>query len=458
MKNAFLKIGFFLVVVIFGGVFFAPHPAVADATHNIRGLAYNSSYGYISFNCLDDDFGARFPMTFPFTFYIGPCTVRQSGVNLDENNNFSGEAWNSILGIITFESASPPPTDHFRSDCNNNGTCLAANNCTACYNEDDGHVYGYMQVVSTGEWIRLDSEVINPSTQISNYLSSQPGIFSGYAISTLGEISFNCADAGVCGTNSYYVRIGPLQVRQLQAPNWSAAEACNLAANRAVLKWSRRSGIQTAYQILISTQDSITNGIALDTGKVSSAASQYNVSGLDYDRSYYWFLRLWDGNDVPTAWRQFNTSVPNRLVQDWLTDNQAYNQAKNPSGYTKTFTTYVHEYPRPIFTWSPEEITIATTSNAFVSNSRYSSSIAPTTPQSCNDGGCTYQWSTTDNLAVITSPTMASTSIEFATATSTAVTLRVTDNDNYSCATSTTLNINYQLPLWKEIKASESYP
>ena len=458
MKNAFLKIGFFLVVVIFGGVFFAPHPAAADATHNIRGLAYNSSYGYISFNCLDDDFGARFPMSFPFTFYIGPCTVRESGVNLDENNNFSGEAWNSILGIITFNSASTPPTEHFRSACNNNGTCLAANNCTACYNEDDGHVYGYMQVVSTGEWIRLDSEVINPSTQISNYLSSQPGIFSGYAISTLGEISFNCADVGVCGTNSYYVRIGPLEIRQLQSPHWSAAEACSLAANRAVLKWSRRSGIQTAYQILISTQDSITNGIALDTGKVSSAANQYNVSGLDYDRSYYWFLRLWDGDDAPTAWRQFNTSVPNRLVQDWLTDNQAYNQAKNPSGYTKTFTTYVHEYPRPIFTWSPEEITIATTSNAFVSNSRYFSSIAPTTSQSCNDGGCTYQWSTTDNLAVITSPTMASTSIEFATATSTAVTLRVTDNNNYSCATSTTLNINYQLPLWKEIKASESYP
>jgi len=458
MKNAFLKIGFFLVVVIFGGAFFTIKPAAADATHNIRGLAYNGSYGYISFNCLDDNFGARFPMTFPFTFYIGPCTVRQSGVNLDENNNFSGEAWNSILGIITFDSASPPPTDHFRSYCNNNGTCLAANNCTACYNEDDGHVYGYMQVVSTGEWIRLDSEVINPSTQISNYLSSQPGIFSGYATSTLGEISFNCADSGVCGTNSYYVRIGPLQIRQLQAPHWSAAEACSLAANRAVLKWNRRSGIQTAYQIIVSTQDSTTSGQILNTGKISSAANQYNASGLAYNQSYYWFLRLWDGDDVPTSWRQFDTNAPNRLVQDWLTDNQAYNQAKNPSGYTKTFTTYKHEYPRPSFTWSPEEIVIATTSNTFISNSRVSLSGAPTTLQSCNDSACAYDWTTSDYLAVITSPTSASTSIEFAIASSTAVNLKVTDNDGYSCATSTTLNVNYQLPLWKEIKASESYP
>jgi hypothetical protein len=452
MKNAFLKIGIFLIVVIFGGAFFVVESASADATHNIRGLAYNGSYGYISFNCLDDDFGARFPMSFPFTFYIGPCTVRQSGVNLDENNNFSGEAWNSILGIITFSSALTPPTEHFRSYCNNNGTCLAANNCTACYNEDDGRVYGYMQVVSTGEWIRLDSELINPSTQISNYLSPQPGIFSGYATSTLGEISFNCADAGVCGTNSYYVRIGPLEIRQLQSPHWSASEACSLAANRAVLKWNRRSGTQTAYQILVSTQDSTSTGVVINTGKVSSAAYQHNISGLSYNQPYYWFLRLWDGQDVPTLWRQFNTDVPNRLVQDWLTHNQSQNFS------SKTFTTYKHEYPRPLFSWFPEEILIATTSNSFISQSQVASVGAPTTRQDCSAGTCNYEWTTSDYLAVITSPTSASTSIEFAVASSTAVNLRVTDTSGYSCATSTTLNVNYQLPLWKEIKASQDNP
>ena len=68
-------------------------PVLADASDNIRGLAYNSLYGYISFNCLDDDFVGRFPFTFPFVFHIYPCTISDHGVNLDANNNFSGETY-----------------------------------------------------------------------------------------------------------------------------------------------------------------------------------------------------------------------------------------------------------------------------------------------------------------------------------------------------------------------------
>ena len=50
-----------IILLVFAGVM--PvfwRDAQASLSHNIRGLA-NSLYGYISFNCLDDDFAGRFP-------------------------------------------------------------------------------------------------------------------------------------------------------------------------------------------------------------------------------------------------------------------------------------------------------------------------------------------------------------------------------------------------------------
>ncbi len=440
-----LKLSVFFSALILTLVFFKPETALASEEHNMRGWAYNVTYGYISFNCLDDNFAGRFPFTFPFPFYIGPCEYSQHGVHLDQNDNFSGEAWNSILGFITFNAPSTP-SDDFRALCNNSNTCTAASNCTACYNEADQKVYGYMKVVNTGEWIRLDQPAISPNTQITNYLAPQPGIWSGYTSASFGTISFNCSDDAVCGTNSYYVRIGPLEVRQMTAPNWGEPEACSIGSRGAILRWNRRSGVQTGFQIIVSTQDSMTSGVVLDTGRINNAATQHQLSNLSYDTPYYWFLRLWDSGGFPTPWRQFNTQG----TKDWITDNYPRN---TQIGNSKTFTTYRHEYPRPYFTWSPEEMIVATTSNSFVSQSLYYPSGNVSAP--CAGSACTYLWSTSDLNAQITFPTDASTSIMFTKATNTTVTLRTTDLDSYACSTSTTLNVNYELPLWREIKAAD---
>ena len=82
----FLGLSIFLAVFLLASV----HQASANATHNIRGWAYNGNYGYISMNCLDDDFAGRFTFTFPFAFWIAPCSISQHGFNLDVNNIFSG--------------------------------------------------------------------------------------------------------------------------------------------------------------------------------------------------------------------------------------------------------------------------------------------------------------------------------------------------------------------------------
>lgn len=413
---------------------------VASEAHNIRGWAYNTTYGYISFNCLDDSYAGRFPFSFPFTFNIPPCYSNTHGVNLDAQNNFSGEAWNAVLGFIDFSSASSTPSDAFRAYCSG---CVSGV-CSACYNENSREVFGYMRVRTTGEWIRLDGLAV--PTQITNYLDPSPGIFSGYATSSFGSISFNCSDVGTCGTNDYLVKIGPLEIRQMIAPNWSGVEACSLGSKNAILKWNRRSGTQTGYQVIVSTANSTSTGVIYNSGQTMAAATQVSVALPDYDTPYYWFLRLWDDANLPTSWRQFNTNN-----NDVISHNSARNSARNTIDPNKTFTSYKHEFPLPSFTWTPEDIVIGTSSNSFVSNSNYYNDGNVLQP--CSGSICSYYWTVTDPVVnTVLTPTLDTTSIMFTKATNTTITLISTDDDIYSCATSTTLNINYALPLWKEIK------
>lgn len=450
MNNKFLNFVIF-TFIFFAVSFVSADKALASENHNVRGWA-DSPWGYISFNCLDDGFAGHFPFTFPFVFNMAPCVDNQHGVNLDFNNNFSGKAWNSLLGDIALESSLTPPDETFRSLCNNGGTCTAANNCIACYNEDDEGIYGYMYVESTATWIRLDSPT---AVTLSNYEAVTPGIFRGYASvsdGTLnGTVKFSCLDEGVCDTNNYQVKIGPLEIKQLIAPNWGAQDACGLSqANRAILRWERRSGMQSAYQVIVSLQNSTSTGIVYNSFKVSHPISnpvkQVTLS-LAYDTPYYWFLKLWDDRDVETEWRQFDT----QLNGDWVTHNWDRNVQRSPDPY-KTFTSYKHEFPKPYFTWEPEEIVAATTSNSFISGSYYYND--GNTYSSCEGVNCQYLWTTSDVDDDITYPTTASTSINFARVINNLITLRVSDNDGYTCSTSTVLDINYALPLWKEIKVN----
>ena len=441
MVNRILKLAGFLSVFAALLLFSKIAPASASIGDNIRGIAYTGSGGYIVFNCLDDNFGGRFPFTFPFLFRQPPCTYPY-GVNLDANNNFSGNAWNEAKGFVTFNAPSTP-SDDFRALCDNGNTCTNANSCTACYNETDEKVYGYMRVVG-GEWIRLDNTVINPTTQITNFeAASQPGVFSGYATSTtFGAISFNCSNDNSCLTNDYKVKIGPLEIRQQLGPNWSGVEACVQGADKAVLSWNLRSGVQSNYQVIVNTVDSMSNPF-FDSGKVAGDAKQLLISNLDYSTQYYWFLKLWDDTGTSTAWRQFNINNPGR-IKDKITNSFA--STANP----KTFLTYKHRFPRPYFTWSPTDIVIATSTNSFVSTSSYYNSADILQP--CNGSTCALTWSTSDTRANILSPNSASTSIMFTRATSTVVTLTAQDNDLYACSIPAVMNVNYALPVWKEIK------
>jgi hypothetical protein len=409
-----------------------------------------------------------------FHFYTTPCSTLVHHVSIADNGNFSGQGWNYSKGLISFEAtttpdSSSPPYDPASNYC---PACTVANNCWACYRESDQSVYGWARAVTDGTWIRLNGTSSLPvKLQSWNYLDDsvlpghdiQPGDFVGTASSAEGDISFNCESegggAGNCATRDFKVYVSNLQIGHLSAPNWSYSEACGDTARKAVLRWYLKSGTQAGYEVIVNDTDSFATStsdyICWSGVKTPSVASQYIIPNsdpdcpaLDYNTNYYWWVRLYyfeDGEYKPTEWYQYGAVDGHNGALDESTDG-------NPDANIKTFTTYRHEFPSPYFSWNPFAVLVGTTTE-FTSSVNYYSSASPSVPLGCTTSTCSYLWTTTDTEADISDSVGPTTSIIFYRATGTVVTLRATDPDSYVCSTSTTININYDLPLWREIKA-----
>jgi hypothetical protein len=474
-NHAIIFLTAIFVTAIFAAAFLLVKPAAA-ATSTVRGAAWwGSQSEYMYLDCLDDVIGDQLDVTgnlnnppppLGFHFTAIPCGSLIHHVYLNDNGNFSGSAWSYTKGLVSFDATTTPPDSYaFNSSCPSPLTCTLANNCWACYNETDQKVYGWARVVTDGTWIRLNTATTTPVKLQSWNLASSvlpghnilPGDFVGNATTSADTLSFNCESegggAGNCAARSYKVYIGDLRVGHLSAPNWSYSEACSSGALRAVLHWDIKSGTQTGYEVVANSVNTLSTSTATCwSGVKSGVAAQYavpnadpNCTSLNYNTNYYWWVRLYDANGSSTPWYQFGVSDTHNGSADTATDG-------NPDGNSQTFTTYKHEFPSPFFTWSPYNVLVGTTTN-FTSQSRYYTTGAPTTPQNCVGSNCNYLWSTDDAEAVIGSSTAATTSIIFAHATGTRVTLNVTDVDSYVCSTSTTLLLNYDLPIWREVKA-----
>lgn len=470
-RNTIFRDGRFLLavsLVVLSFSFFSA-ASVSAATSTVRGIGwFGDNYQEVYFNCLDDKIGDRLdeegnlynsPEPLGFHFYSEPCRDLVHGVYIDGNNNFSGKAWNPIKGLISFAGATTPPDGYGTTSSNCAYTCNASNNCWACYSEATQKIYGWARVDSDGTWIRLDSE-LTPAVSLQNCNATsilpgndiQSGDFVGNASSTIGSLSFNCKSelgGNTCSTRNYEVYISNLTVGNLVAPDWTYAQACNSTALGATLRWCKRSGTQTAYEVAVSTNSTLSTSTAVCWSgiKYSDFASQYNLPNSDptcgslaYNTNYYWWINLYDENNEPTGWYQYNT-------------NSISSTDGNPDSNSLTFTTYKHEFPSPFFTWSPYEPKIGSSTIFSGVLSQFYTSGSPSTPQSCYGANCRYLWETDDARAIISSTTTATTSIIFDTATGTTITLLVRDSDDYYCSTSTILRINYELPIWREIKA-----
>ncbi|MFZ4631739.1 MAG: hypothetical protein ACOYL8_00860 [Patescibacteria group bacterium] len=467
--------------IFFALVFFINISSASAATSTLRGSAWwGDDKGYVYFNCLDDVMGDKLdeignlsgsgkyaPPDNKFHFYAPACASSQHVVTLNSDEIFGGQAWNQVKGFISFSGTSTPPDYDYRQNARCGAICSNANNCWSCFNEAEKKVYGWARVDKTGEWIRLDSALAKPvSIQTCAETpaiipSVDPGYFVGSASSDIGSLSFNCEteQSGldcIDINRNYNVYIDTLTIGKLTAPSWSYDQACTSNALGATLGWCVKSGEQSAYEIVISenvdfgatpSEENIANAFC-KTGRVGSTIGNPGsfhphvscATPMEYGTNYYWWIRLYNKYNVPTQWYQYygNSS----LDTDGNIDNNS-----------KTFTTFKHKFPSPFFSWPVQEL-VGTSTEFTSASSTFYTSAQPELAQSCYAPLCKYKWTSTDKNAVFSAIDQAIASITFMIATDTTVSLEITDPDNYVCSmTSEIIQINYDLPIWREIKA-----
>jgi len=193
MKKVFKIIIIFCVALIFGFFDFKILAADPIPSYNVSGYAWSENIGLISFN--SSNTGASIDY----------------GVNADaETGIFSGYAWSESIGWITFNQAD-------LSGCPS-GTCEAKLDLNTY--EAFGWARAYRAIVQEGEslgdwdgWIKLDG--VNYGVTLNTSVGP-PYEFEGWAYggddsdetATIGWISFNCSNTGVCGTSDYKVLTG----------------------------------------------------------------------------------------------------------------------------------------------------------------------------------------------------------------------------------------------------------
>ncbi len=430
---------------------FFENSVLAAITDNVRGFAHSSeSESWVSFNCASDPtIGGQNIFTFGFdlsaavsepTMYFSfpNCSQNDYGVTIDESTGaITGEALSDHYGWIDFNHDTNPfePKAFYNSSTQEiTGTAFAEGLGTT-----DGKVdFNNMHVDVDGFW--------------HGYMSNDE----------MGNIKLNCEDGSPsgphpsCSDNFFKVKyIRPLKIEGLSAPNWSPDQVCSSFANKAILRWDTVGDPQTHYQVIIDTDNDRDNGVHFDSGKVVNSLNQFvcpsttNSCSLDYDTTYYFWVKLWNSVDEPIDWVQFNTNESGHV----LTDNQDYNNANSPYP-NLTFTTFKHDFPEPSFTWDPSEIVIGDEIYFEGQADYYVDATPNSNPQTCTDSTCDFEWSTTVP-SNISNATNSTTTIIFTNSSSGSVILEVTDPDGYTCTRVEPISVEYENPIWKEVKPEE---
>jgi hypothetical protein len=153
--------------------------------------------------------------------------------------------------------------------------------------------------------------------------------------------------------------------------------------------------------------------------------------------------------DQSIGWVKFDTNETGHS----LTDNEDYNNANSPEP-NLSFTTYRHEFPEPSFTWDPSVFIIGDEVYFEGQANYYTDTTPSTSPQACTDINCDFAWSTTVG-SEISNATNSTTTIIFTQSADGFVILEVKDPDGYTCSNVEEISVDYETPIWKEVKPEE---
>jgi hypothetical protein len=182
---------------------------------------------------------------------------------------------------------------------------------------------------------------------------------------------------------------------------------------------------QSAYQVQVDDSSSFSAPLVTDSGKVmSTTGNSYtpSVGVLQYNRTYYWRVMVWDSYNVPSAWA---------VGSSFQTPQHAY-----PS------VTDIH--------WTPA-VPSAHENTTFTADTICYVTGGGTTP--CPTNGQHYMWTFVGaNQSPVYGPAAT---VSFSNSGPASVSLRIIDQDNYdaSCSAQRSESLNIQLPLpgWEEV-------
>lgn len=210
MKKLIVFSVFIIGVVVFSvSAFVASGLAAACQPHNVHGWAFVSNIGWISFSCGDSGSAVDY------------------GVDLDTNTGkFSGYAWSENIGWVRFDPIGPYPESPNYSAC----VDLPALSGEKCDRFGDNKVSGWARVCSVfasgcegslnsgrggwDGWIKLNDG--NQSVRLDVNLNPAELRDWGWGgntdsewqkKATVGWVSFNCLNLGLCGTSPYKVQV-----------------------------------------------------------------------------------------------------------------------------------------------------------------------------------------------------------------------------------------------------------
>lgn len=428
--------------------------ALGCQDHNVQGWAWSERTGWISFSCenCDADFDGNWDG--------GNCGAGSSidyGVDIDDGqgdpecNGVAGEmcgyAWSERAGYIAFGDYNG---DGIINSSDNDPSYPCYPNCKASVDLDGGEVSGWAKAINADGW---DGWIHLRDTNYGVYIDSttSPAEFKNWARSdeVIGWISFNCENcennpdcdkqAACNGTHPDYkvttdlTFVSPPTVSNPRETFYYCSDSLH-----PILEWDYSDGTSDGYKVEVYSGSNLiyqyeASGISSTSHSANYDAGICHIGGngfqndpvcdFEYNTTYSWRVKAKNQDGVWSEW------------SDW--DN---------------FTTPLHSFPQPEFTWSPSSPRI--------------NEETQFTDQTVFGTGASPSWSWTIPDAVYTGGTSSSSQnpvVIFQSSGEKEVILQATDTtltQNGTCGAgccdiSHQVNVRYSIPEWEEVHPGE---
>ncbi len=267
--------------------------ARAEGGCGLLGWAWSENIGWISFS-------SENPQVSPTVSY---------GVTLDsDSGTLSGYGWSEHLGWLSFNDSAGCPV----SPC----TPELVGDLSTCEVEGDCQFEGWAKFLAGGDvnaggwggWLRLSDanyglwpgKVDSSRWQVQDFAW---GSADNAAKGVVGWMSANCANQGVCGTSNYYIDL-PCVVDEnpsVLPKDPIHGDCCYAPKPPVVLHWEfndKEDTDQTARRVRVYASASGTlvddSCEADNPSDCAEDSVSYPPSGITWDTTYDWEVKVWD--------------------------------------------------------------------------------------------------------------------------------------------------------------------